>query len=279
MAGNPALPATRPSDGEPNYAVPPVSPWLWNWFGRYARRYIARHFDSVQLLQSAGPPQLSGPVVVYLNHPSWWDPMIALLLAQQFYPTRRHYAPIDAVGIGQYRFLQKIGFFPIDVASRRAGIQFLRIAESILGDSNATLWITPQGTFSDVRVRPLALRPGLAHLAHRLGQLTLVPLALEYPYWNQKLPLALAAFGRAISTQTQPQSQVQQWRHLLAAELEGMQNTLAEAAIRRNPEEFSLVLRGRTGIGGMYDLFRRTAAAVTGRSFTPAHHDGAAKPS
>lgn len=277
MAGNAALPATRPSDGGPNSAAPPVSPWLWNWFGRYARRYIARHFDSVQLLQSAAPPQLSGPGVVYLNHPSWWDPMIALLLAQQFYPTRRHYAPIDAVGIGQYRFLQKIGFFPIDVASRRAGIQFLRIAESVLGDNNATLWITPQGAFSDVRVRPLALRPGLAHLAHRLGQITLVPLSLEYPYWNQKLPLALAAFGGAISTQTQPQGQVEEWHKLLASELEGVQNRLAEAAIRRNPEEFRMVLRGRRGIGGIYDLFRRTTAALTGRTFTPAHHDGDAK--
>ena len=279
MAGNAALPAVRPSNGTPNFAVPRISPWLWHWFGRYTRRYIARHFDSVRLLQTAAPPQLSGPAVIYLNHPSWWDPMIALLLAQQIYPTRRHYAPIDAVGIGQYRFLQKIGFFPIEVASRRSGLQFLRIAESILGDSNATLWMTPQGAFSDVRVRPLALRPGLAHLAHRLGQITLVPLAIEYPYWNQKLPLALAAFGRAIHTQTQPLQPVEEWHKLLAAELEGMQNTLAEAAMRRNAEEFSMVLRGRTGIGGMYDVFRRTAAALTGRTFTSAHHDGAAKPS
>ncbi len=48
------------------------SPALLALFRAYARRYVRRHFHGVWVQQP--PPAIAGPVLVVMNHPSWWDP-------------------------------------------------------------------------------------------------------------------------------------------------------------------------------------------------------------
>ena len=74
---------------------PTISPVLRRWFAWYASRYVARHFSAVRIAGGEPPMLAAGrPAVVFLNHPSWWDPLIAAVLAMTFYPERSHYAPI-----------------------------------------------------------------------------------------------------------------------------------------------------------------------------------------
>ena len=68
-------PRTRAADA----ALPRVSTRLLGLFRRYARYYIRRHFNAVRLSRAGRLPALPAePLVVYVNHPSWWDPMIGL---------------------------------------------------------------------------------------------------------------------------------------------------------------------------------------------------------
>ena len=56
-----------------------------------------------------------------------------------------------------------------------------------------------KGRFADPRERPLAFKPGLAALAARCPNgCTLVPLAIEYPFWNERLPETLLHFGEPV---------------------------------------------------------------------------------
>ncbi len=59
------------------------------------------------------------------------------------------------------------------------------------------LWITAEGAFTDHRARPVALRPGLAHLARQVPGAVILPLALDYTFWNESRPEALLRFGDA----------------------------------------------------------------------------------
>ena len=54
-------------------------------FTRYVRRYLRRHFHAVRLVR-AGRPEApaEGPLVIVLNHPSWWDPLVGAVLAGLF---------------------------------------------------------------------------------------------------------------------------------------------------------------------------------------------------
>ena len=90
--------------------LPDRSHRLFGLFRWYVRRYVGRHFHAVRVSRSGPLPDLPrGPVIVVLNHPSWWDPLIAVLLTASMPAGRVHYGPIEAVGLDQYRFLVASG--------------------------------------------------------------------------------------------------------------------------------------------------------------------------
>src|SRR5688500_10539954 len=101
------------------YGLPPRWPALVRWFTWYARRFVRRNFHAVRVLRDTAPPAFEGrPILVAMNHPSWWDPMLALVAATEYYPRRRHFAPIDAAMLRKYRLFARLGFFGVEPETR-----------------------------------------------------------------------------------------------------------------------------------------------------------------
>lgn len=251
--------------------LPPFSHGLNRWFMVYVRRYLRRHFHAVRLLAGDHPDIAAEPVIFYTNHPSWWDPLVFLTVAELLYPGRMSYGPIDAGALGKYRFLERIGFIGIDPGSWRGSARFLRMVRAAADRSDVVFWITAQGEFADPRDRPVRLRPGAAHaLAGRTTGLV-VPLAVEYPFWTERLPEALVAFGTPIRLADAAPRTAEEWAAVLPAALEATQDRLAAAACRRDPRAFRTLLSGRTGVGIVYDAVRRIGALVRGERFDPSH--------
>src|ERR1700760_2266527 len=99
-----------------NPDVPKIStPTLW-FFRRVARRYFRRHFRSVMVQHLALLCEAQGPLIVYGNHSSWWDPLLMILLAHAAQPGRRHYAPMDAAALQRYPIFRRLGIFPVELA-------------------------------------------------------------------------------------------------------------------------------------------------------------------
>ena len=268
--------------------LPPFSVFLNGWFLFYVQRYLRRHFHAVRLLGALEPsnPSSNGlrtqaandhpdigsePVILYTNHPSWWDPLVFLTLAAKLYPGRLSYGPIDARALGHYRFMERIGFLGIDQGTWRGSARFLRMARAALHRSDVIFWITSQGEFVDPRQRPVGIRPGVGHAAEGASRGLIVPLAVEYPFWTERFPEALAAFGPAMRLADAPNRSAAEWNRLLAQALEATQDRLAEASQRRDPAAFRTIVSGRVGVGGIYDWIRRIAAWGRGRTFDAAH--------
>jgi 1-acyl-sn-glycerol-3-phosphate acyltransferase len=252
--------------------LPRRSAWLFELFRKYCRYYAHRHFHAVRVARDGPIPNLhQGPLIIVLNHPSWWDPVIGLILCRLMPDWRIHFAPIDARGLAQYRFLERLGFFGVEVGTTRGGLSFLRKACAILTQPESVLWISAQGEFVDPRQRPVRLKQGVGHLVHRLSNVTIVPLAVEYPYWNDRFPEALTRFGRPIAVKTGWEHTPQSWTESVEHALEETQDRLAEQALRRDPSLFTTVLSGRAGVGGVYDLWRRVKAILKGIPFDSAH--------
>lgn len=270
---------SEPRSG-PAALVPPVSPFLWGWFTWYARRHLRRHFHTVRLdraghdpasIATAAAPDV--PLVFYMNHPSWWDPLVALSLADRFWPARRHYGPIDARMLEKYAFFRKLGFFGVEPDSPRGAAAFLKTSAAVLAGRNACLWVTAEGEFADVRRRPLRLKPGLAHLARRMTRGLLVPLAIEYGYWTESKPEALVRFGTPLPAMGRGHS-VAEWNDLLACRLGAEMDGLAASAAARDPARFRSLLGGGGGGGGtsaFYDSWRWLRAKAAGRAFHRGH--------
>jgi 1-acyl-sn-glycerol-3-phosphate acyltransferase len=243
-------------------------------FGYYTRRYLCRHFNAVRLSRLGGRPiACDGPLIVALNHPSWWDPLVGLFVAERLFPERQVYGPIDAAALARYRLFARLGFFGVEQGSRRGAAQFLRMSEAVLGDPKAMLWLTPQGRFADVRERPLRFQPGLGHLAARLSAATVVPLVLELVPWEERLPEVLIRFGQPIPVRNGggERHPPDAWTARFESGMEQALDALAAEAIARRPAEFEVLLEGRRGVGGIYDLWRRLRAAWRGERFDPKH--------
>jgi 1-acyl-sn-glycerol-3-phosphate acyltransferase len=246
--------------------------WLVGLFSRYAFRYVRRSFHAVRLAHEGRPLGFADmPVIVYMNHPSWWDPLVCIVLAETLLPDRRHYAPMDATALKHYRFFSRLGFFGVEPGGIAGARAFLNTAGEILRHEESVLWITPQGRFADPRSRPVRFRSGLGHLAQRAERCALLPIALEYPFWEERFPEALARCGVVTYTSETRAFDPAAWSKLLEGRLEDAQDALATDSMNRNQNAFDTLLSGRAGVGGAYDLWRSFKAKLRGEAFRAEH--------
>ena len=242
-------------------------------FSRYLRWYVPRSFHAVRVAHGERFPRAgsiaSERLIVTLNHPSWWDPLISILLSRHLLPGYFHYAPMEASALAHYRFMRRLGLFAVDnSAPSRASIQFLRAGMHVLDAPSSVLWVTPEGHFTDVRHRPIVWKPGLATLVARARPCTVVPLALEYAFWDERLPEALALIGEPMTFDGAKTTSDECGMHLIQR-MTAAQDELAALALTRSSRCFETVLRGSTGVGRVYDLWKRTQARITGRTYIP----------
>lgn len=236
------------------------------------RRHAARAFHAVRLARGT-PPAVAAdrPVLVYANHPSWWDPVLFALLHRHACPDRAGFGPIAAEELRRYGVLRRIGVFGI-APGRHGAERFLAVADGILTAPRTVLWVTAEGAFRDPRGRPLCLRPGVAHLMRRIPGLIALPLALEYPFWQERAPEALARFGPPLCADAARGTAA--WLAALTDALAAGMDALAADATAQNAAAFERILTGRAGIGGVYDLWRRARAAWRGEPLRLTHGAG-----
>ena len=252
-------------------ALPASSRLLLLGFSMVARRRLRKSFRAVRMLH-AGRLQSApaGPLVIYLNHPSWWDPIVCAELARRLLPGRHHRAPISAAALKRYRFFGRIGMFPVEQNSARGAAQFLRASQSVM-DGSGVLWITAEGHFTDPRTRPTHLAPGLGALLHRSVGVTVIPLAIEYTFWNQRLPEVLLAAGEPIHVNSLGEQSTAEWTAALEAKLQAAQDKLAAASMERDPAAFTTLLEGRRGMAGPYAWWQRVSAKARGERYRADH--------
>lgn len=259
------MPGTKTQD-----LLPAYTPWLNRGFSRFLHRYFAKNFTAVRVVKGS-VPEISGPFLACSNHPAWWDPITLLLIAHRYFPDRRCYGPIDAAALDRYPLLGRLGLLPLDGQSATSIRRFLKMSDAVVKQGNA-MGLTVQGEFVDVRARPLKLEPGIGYLMRRHPEVPVIPVALEYPFWNEKNPEALIHFGNPISgSQSRRSLSTGQLTNRVADRLTETLDELAAVSQSRDPGRFDSIIAGSSGVGGSYDLLRRARAWIKGESFDAAH--------
>lgn len=264
-------------------ALPPISNWLVDGFCWYSKRLVTKSFENflvdctelrgwireIEVEKNDSPDStklessnslfhfpVGWQIVVYGNHPGWWDPIVAMLMRQTFFPGYRLYAPVESKALEKYAVLKKMGFFGLDLESAQGARDFLRISARILESRNASLWLTPEGQFADARDSEKPLMPGLAHLASKHRETLFIPLALEYPFWDQRRAYGCFRLGRPRSGRELGESK-QQCATALAANFRENQSALASKVIARAPNAFDHWIGVSTQPSTAYDWFRK----------------------
>ena len=259
--------------------TPPVSAWFQDGFhNAFLPRFLRRHFHAVAIdresrdrLGSQLDRWSNQPLLVYANHPSWWDPLIAHLLNRRLFHPRQFYAPIDAEALEQYKVFRKLGFFGVKLNTTRGAGEFLKQSRAILEQPASAVWLTPEGQFCDSRDHRNEFLPGLAHLCQQSPGGVAIPVAMEYVFWDERLPVCLARIGEASLVSQHSDLSKPDWNVMLTNKLRANQERLTELAMERSSEPFENLIRGGRGAGGFYDSFRRLRSLLTGKSFRSQH--------
>jgi 1-acyl-sn-glycerol-3-phosphate acyltransferase len=246
--------------------------WIDRWFQSYTRRYLARSFHRVHV--HCEEPRLTWeeplPLLVCMNHSSWWD----LLLG--YYVGRRLlgwdvYAPMDAAQLRRYRFLRHVGVFGVERGTRDGARRFLRETSELLRGRRRALWLTPQGALLSNDTRPIRFGSGVGRLARSLGEGYLMTVAVQYEFWEEKLPEAFVSLGPlrrfCPATARRPRALVRNLEQEMTARMDAL-DTRRRA---RDAALFTTVLQSPVQVSPLYDTVRRLAARMRGEPFSTRH--------
>jgi 1-acyl-sn-glycerol-3-phosphate acyltransferase len=253
-------------------AIAKRSAFVFAFFGFIFERTLKRGFHAVRLVSAAPVPAASTPrLVIYTNHPSWWDPVTYIFMGRRLFPGRPLFSPMEEAMLVRYPFMAGMGAFPINHGSKRGAAAFLASSAEVLKQDQNILLIACQGHFADARERPLKAEAGIAHLASAGSNISFVPLAIEYVLWLEKRPELLLRFGPIIDgDRLKSMPAADRLEHLRAA-LESTMDALADLSIARDETAFTTILSGASDINPVYDVWRRFKSFIKGQRFHPEH--------
>lgn len=240
------------------------SPRVLRGFQWYVRRLLRQRFFAVRVSRSGMPSterwrSHQGPLLLLLNHASWWDPILLAFLQGVWCPDRRVLAAMDRVQLERFTMFRRMGVFgidPDDPASLPAMVD--HVQQTVADEPRTVVMLTPQGRFTDVR-EPIRLRPGAAAIAARLPNVRAVALALEYPLWLDAKPEVLLRFSDVDSPEV---SSTAAWQRTLTAAMQANADALATESIARDPMRFDIIVGGGAArVNPFYDAWLR----LTGR--------------
>jgi 1-acyl-sn-glycerol-3-phosphate acyltransferase len=238
------------------------------WF----RGFFRKHMRAARVARWGVPREYGDrPLVVFANHPGWWDGVAFMLLSQALFRPRRMFIPMDAKALARYPFMRRIGVFGVEGGTPRGAVAFLRTAREVLSSPDRMLWMNAPGRFSDVRERPVPIAPGMTRLPEFAPDAVFIPLALDYPFWTERKAEMLCAFGEPIEGAALAALDRDARADALSAALSATMERLAADAIARDPARFETLLRGEEGMGGIFPLWRRLVALLRGQRFDPRH--------
>lgn len=147
------------------------------FFRWYTWFLFKRRFKRVWIKQDYRPKD-TDRTIYFLNHHSWWDGLIPLLL-NEFRFRQKARAMMEDVQMKRYVFFQKIGAFSVNRSDPRKAITSLRYAVQSMNRDNASLYLYPEGTITPAGSR-LEFEGGLAWLHSKLWkqEVDFVPIGI-----------------------------------------------------------------------------------------------------
>jgi len=221
------------------------------------RSAIWSHFARVWLrVEGPIPTPADGPLIFYLNHPSWWDGYMAHVLNRMVLGNRfQAFCMMDERELRRYRFFTWIGAFSVNRQDARSALSSVAyIGRLLAARRERALAIFPQGEIMPNDRRPLQLFSGMAHVAQRAGGATLWPVALRYEFRGQQRPEAFIRAGPAHYAPATSDTRA------LTAEacvrLTAACDALRDDVIGGQLEGYHTLLRGRPGPDKIFDAAR-----------------------
>jgi 1-acyl-sn-glycerol-3-phosphate acyltransferase len=220
--------------------------WFERLFAIYNRNLIARRFEGLRVagLEYLLRRERGMPLVLYANHSSWWDGLVAFQVGRAC--GLEQYAMMEERHLREYPFHRKLGAFGVVRESARDGARSIEYAGGLLEKTNRALWIFPQGSTLPNDARPLELYTGAARVIERAGAAAAVAVAIRYEFLEDYRPEILVRIGTPSRVWVEEGLDVKQLTKIFAERLTNTLDALRADVIAGNLDGYEeIVAPGR----------------------------------
>lgn len=165
------------------------SRWFEKVFALYNRNLFKRRFHCLNVsgLEILRNRKKDVPLIIYANHSSWWDGLVAFEISRC--ADLDSYVMMEEKQLKKLFLFRKLGAFSVIREKPREAVKSLNYATKILTEAaNRALWIFPQGEILPNDLRPLKFYNGLACIMEKLRNCYAVPVAMRYEFLSQYKP-------------------------------------------------------------------------------------------
>lgn len=190
------MPDLNPAPREHSFIPARESGWFIFIFDLYTRFLFRRHFKNI-LIDQEYQPGPNSKTIYYLNHTSWWDGLIPLLLNRKLFRQKAR-ALMEEKQMKKFGFFKKIGAFSVHSDDSRSAARSLQYALRSLERDRACLFIYPEGKIVPFSAEPSDFMKGLGWLSNRCPAADVVPVGIFQTTARSRKPELFIKIGRAV---------------------------------------------------------------------------------
>lgn len=173
------------------------------FFAVYNRNLFARRFHSFRIANLDEFQENIGgaPLVIYANHSSWWDGLVAFEISRR--AALDSFVMMEEKHLKKLFFFRRLGAFSVVRESPRQAVESIRYSAKILMENPArALWIFPQGEILPNDARPIFLYNGMARVIEKVRPVRVLPVAIKYEFLSEFKPEIFVKIGKIESLET-----------------------------------------------------------------------------
>lgn len=158
-------------------------------FAIYNQNLFKRRFHSLRVsgLDFLFNKNTNIPLIIYCNHSSWWDGLVAFQISHK--TALNSFVMMEEKQLKKLFLFRRLGAFSVVREKPREAIRSIKYAAEILRKNrSSTLWIFPQGEILPNDLRPLKFYNGLSKIIQLTGECETTSLAIRYEFLGEFKP-------------------------------------------------------------------------------------------
>ena len=173
------------------------SAWFEKIFAIYCRNLFKRRFQSFNCsgLDFISQRNSHLPLVIYCNHSSWWDGLVAFELSRTL--KMDSFVMMEEKQLKNLSLFRKLGAFSVIKENLREAVKSINYAANLLTEKRSrTLWIYPQGEILPNDLKPIKFFNGVSRIIEKIGKCEVVSMAIRYEFLGDYKPEVFVKFGK-----------------------------------------------------------------------------------
>jgi 1-acyl-sn-glycerol-3-phosphate acyltransferase len=219
------------------------SVWFEKVFAVYNSNLIRRRFHSLRVsgldFLTSGDKNL--PLIIYANHSSWWDGLVAFQISRE--AKLDSFLMMEEKQLRKLSLFRKLGAFSVVREKPREAVKSINYAAAILTQTtNRTVWIFPQGEILPNDIRPLRFYNGLAKIIEKVGNCSVVPVAIRFEFGGEFKPEIFVKIGESKKFQNDERFVAKEMTAFFEKQLTGILDNMKTQILTKKTENYRKIL-------------------------------------